>query len=111
MSPVSCSVVWQVGTRTQRPNRWPWLANFVASMRGCDREAELYGVIVLSRNILAVCEREKICGNQFYERLCRAVLYRIRQFADFAQLQDETGSLRQVKDAQRRLEGLVGKCA
>lgn len=88
----------------------PWLANFVASMRNCDRQTELYGIIALARNMLLLCEAEKITGNAFNERLCRAVLYRIRRFADFSLLQEsDRGDLKVVKDAQRRLEGMVGR--
>jgi hypothetical protein len=99
--------------------KWPWLSNYVASSFCLDRrqpgywEYELFGLMILARGIQGLCRDRKIVGDPVMERVCRAVLYRIRRVADFRLLteSDLASPLCQIRSAQLRIEGLLGKAA
>ncbi len=85
-----------------------WQSNYIHfNERKGDPEAQIFWLAVLARGISAFIDDNLVKGNWRNERLCRWALANIRRFADFRCMQPgKSEYLKQIRDAQIRLEGL-----
>jgi hypothetical protein len=90
----------------------PWVRNYLdSSPEDKDYDyylQEIWGLALLSRGVLEYIDTHKVKGDEYSEDLCKFVLGRFSEVADFTQLVTTGNSeyLKQIKTAQGRLKGL-----